>query len=272
MLHTLWLLLSTIAFRPYVFVFLTLYLLLAITHIGWKRAVFYTVLAYFVAFACEWSSAVTDFGFPFGTYRYINTTSDKELWIAGVPFMDSLSFSFLSYVSWELAILLCGKLKASWQDVQVINRHAVRGSCAVTLLAACLMIYLDIIIDPLTLRGERWFLGRIYYYPNGGVYFGITIANFLGWFFVCLAILRLYLWLEKLLFKAEEQAGVRAYRYKTLGPVGLYFGVLGFNLFMTFWIGEALLGLVDVFISLPLALLVWLALLRGNEATAIQPG
>ena len=263
MLHTLWLLLSTIGYRPYVFIFLAFYLLLAITHIGWKRAVFYTVLAYFVAFACEWSSAVGGYSFPFGTYCYINTTSDKELWIAGVPFMDSLSFSFLSYVSWELAILLCGRLKANWHDVQVINRHAVRSSWSVTCLAALLMTYLDIIIDPLTLRGDRWFLGKIYYYPDGGVYFGITIANFLGWFFVCLAILRLYLWLEKLLFKAEVKAGVREYRYKALGPVGLYFGVLGFNLFMTFWIGEVLMGTVGIFITLPLVLMIWLALRSG---------
>ncbi len=270
MLHTLWLLLSTIAYRPYVFIFLSFYLLLAITHIGWKRAVFYTVLAYIVAFICEWSSAVGGYSFPFGTYRYINTTNDKELWIAGVPFMDSLSFSFLSYVSWELAILLCGRLKAKGYDIHILNRQAVRSSWAITFLAAFLMTYLNVIIDPLTLRGDRWFLGKIYYYPDGGVYFGITIANFLGWFFVCLAILRLYLWLEKLLFKAQDQAGVKVYRYKALGPVGLYFGVLGFNLFMTFWIGELLLGIVGIFISLPIVLMLSLAVRQAKSIHSMQ--
>lgn len=264
-MQTLQLLLSTIAYRPYVFIFLAFYLVLAITHIGWKRTAFYTVLAYFVAFACEWSSAVSPWGFPFGVYRYINVTGDRELWIAGVPFMDSLSFSFLSYISWEVAILLCGRVQASWRDVQIMNRTAVRSSWAVTVVAAVLMTYLDIIIDPLTIRGERWFLGKIYYYPEGGIYFGITIANFLGWFFLCLAILRLYLWLEKRLFPATEQAGIRQHRYQPLGPVGLYFGVLGFNLFMTFWIGETMLGIVDIFITLPLLLLVGLALRRGAE-------
>jgi uncharacterized membrane protein len=269
MLHTLELLLSTIAFRPYVFIFLGCYLALAITHMGWKRTAFYTVLAYLVAFICEWSSAVSPWGFPFGVYRYINTTSDRELWVAGVPFMDSLSFSFLSYISCELAILLCGQVRASWHDVKVINRAAVRATWPVTLLAACLMTYLDIIIDPLTIRGDRWFLGKIYYYPEGGIYFGITLANFLGWFVVCATILRLYLWLERRLFNATNHAGAREYRYKPLGPVGLYFGVLGFNLFMTFWIGEAQLGLVGVFISVPLILLVWLAVRRGAETTML---
>lgn len=262
--HFIQLLFSTIAFRPYVFVFLAFYLAIAITHIGWKRTAFYTVLAYLVAFVCEWSSAVGDYGFPFGPYRYINTTSDKELWIAGVPFMDSLSFSFLSYLSWETATLLCGKLKVSWRDVQIINRDEVRASWSVTLVAAFLMTWLDIVIDPLTIRGERWFLGKIYYYPQGGVYFGITLSNFFGWFALAIVIVRLYLYLERRLFRPDDVAGIIAYPYKALGAVALYGGVLGFNLFMTFWIGETLLGIVDIFIILPLALAIALALRRAG--------
>jgi uncharacterized membrane protein len=266
MLHTLWLLLSTVAFRPYVFVFLFFYLILAITHLGWRRAAFYTVLAYLVAFACEWSSAVGDYWFPFGPYRYVNTTSDKELWVAGVPFMDSLSFSFLSYLSWETAILLCGKLEASWRDVQVINRESIRSSWTVTLVAAFLMTWLDIVIDPLTIRGERWFLGKLYYYPQGGVYFGITLSNFVGWFVLAIFIIRLYLWLERRCFHSTERRGAVAYPYQALSAVLLYGGVLAFNLFMTFWIGETLLALVDIFIILPIAVMIALALRHGSTA------
>jgi uncharacterized membrane protein len=259
MLSHVELLLSTIAYRPYVFVFFACYLLLAVTHIGWKRTALFTVLAYTIAFLCEWSSAVAATGFPFGLYYYINTSSDKELWIAGVPFMDSLSFTFLSYVSWELATLLRGKLQASWRDVQVLNAEVVRRQGRTWLLAAFLMMYLDIIIDPVALRGDRWFLGKIYYYPDGGSYFGITLANFLGWYFVCFVIISLFVWLERSLFREAASAGVRAYRYKALGAVALYFGVLGFNLFMTFWIGERELGVVGVIIILPLAVMVWLS-------------
>ena len=263
MLHTLWLLLSTVAYRPYVFVFLFFYLLLAITHLGWKRAAFYTALAYLVAFVCEWSSAVGDYWFPFGPYRYLNTTNDKELWVAGVPFMDSLSFSFLSYISWETAILLCGKLKTNWRDVQIINRNEVRGKWTTTVVAAFLMMWLDLVIDPLTIRGERWFLGKLYDYPQGGVYFGITLMNFVGWFLLAIIIVRLYLWLERRLFNPDDCAGVFAYPYQSLGAVGLYGGVLGFNLFMTFWIGEMMLGITDIFIILPIVLMIALAWQRG---------
>ena len=258
------LLLGTLLLRPYVFVFFACYLFLAITHIGRKRTLIFTLVAFLIAFLCEWSSAVAATGFPFGLYYYIAETTKKELWIAGVPFMDSLSFTFLSYVSWELAVTLLAKLQVSWRDVQKDAPPALRHSWAVTLLAAFLMMYLDIIIDPVALRGDRWFLGKIYYYPNGGSYFGITLANFLGWYFVCAAILRVFAWLEKV-FKFSDTKGILNYHYKALAPVGLYFGILGFNLFMTFWIGEKELGVVGVVIILPLVVLLLLALYRGQH-------
>lgn len=272
MLHFFYLLLSTITYRPYVFVFFACYLFLAITHIGWKRTALFSVLAYLIAFLCEWSSAVALTGFPFGLYYYINTTSDKELWIAGVPFMDSLSFTFLSYVSWELATMLTGHVRASWRDVQVLNGEQARKSWGAILLAPFLMMYLDIIIDPVALRGDRWFLGKIYYYPDGGSYFGITLANFLGWYFVCFVIVRLFVWLEQTVFARTKNltAGGCHYRYKSLGPVGLYFGVLGFNLFMTFWIGERTLGVVGVIIVLPLLVMILLKIYQSLRQVGVE--
>jgi len=254
-LHFFQLLLGTIILRPYVFIFFAIYLFLAVTNLGWKRAGLFTIIAYLTAFICEWSSAVAATGFPFGLYYYIDQTSHRELWIAGVPFMDSLSFTFLSYVSLELAtILLC--------RFRMANAERIRRTWQAALLASFLMMYLDIIIDPVALRGDRWFLGKIYYYPNDGAYFGVTIANFLGWFFVCFVIIRLFVWLDRLLFKGDDKihSGVIDYRLKPLGSVGLYFGVMGFNIFMTFWIGETLIGITGVIIILPLLVMILLTL------------
>lgn len=252
MLHFFELLLGTITYRPYVFVFFAIYLLIAITNIGTKRTVIFTVLAFVVAFLCEWSSAVAKTGFPFGLYYYLANTTDKELWIAGVPFMDSLSFTFLSYVSWELAVTLLSSTKK-------INRH----SWSVTLLASFLMMYLDIIIDPVALLGERWFLGKIYYYPNGGSYQGITLANFLGWFFVCATILRIFSIIDRRI--KVNSKGISIYPLKPFFPLGLYVGILGFNLFITFWIGEKELGVTGILILLPLLLMMAMSLTRNNS-------
>lgn len=262
MFNFLQLLASTILYRPYVFIFFGCFLFIAITSIGWKRTIVFTATAYTIAFICEWSSAVAGTGIPFGLYHYIPDTIGRELWIAGVPFMDSLSFTFLSYISWELSTLLLGELKASQGDLQVVNGERTRKSWRAAFLASFLMMYLDIVIDPVALRGDRWFLGKIYYYPDGGVYFGVTLANFIGWYIVCFVIIRINLLLERIVFAKAKTltAGVRAYRYKALGPVGLYLGILGFNLFMTFWIGELLLGIVGVIVTMPLAVMVMLAI------------
>lgn len=269
MLRTIELLLSTVALRPYVFVFFACYLFLAITHIGYRRTVLFTIVAFLVAFLSEWSSAVAGTGFPFGLYRYIDTTRDQELWVCGVPFMDSLSFTFLSYVSWEMAILTLGRGRFRWKDAQL--SHGVRrNSLGVTLLASLFMMYLDIVIDPVALLGDRWFLGKIYIYPDGGAYFGVTLMNFVGWFIVCFVILWVYIALESRIGSQRERAGGTAsYRYKALGPAVLYFGVLAFNLFMTFWIGERLLGLVGTFLAGVLLTLVTVSICKGNVANVV---
>jgi uncharacterized membrane protein len=255
MFEILRLLLSTVIFRPYVFIFFGCYLIIAVTSIGWRRTILFTVTAYTIAFICEWSSAVAGTGFPFGHYSYIPDTIGKELWIAGVPFMDSLSFTFLSFISWELATLLLSRLKG-----EPGKEDQIRRSWSATFLGSFLMMYLDIIIDPVALRGDRWFLGKIYSYPVVGIYFGVTLANFIGWYFVCFAIIRVYLLLERFVKASNITAGVRSFRYKAIGPVGLYLGILGFNLFMTFWIGELFLGTVGVIVILPIVVMVILAI------------
>ena len=103
MVHFLWLLAGTIWLRPYVFIFLGAYLLIAIWHLGAGRALAFLVLGYLISWAAEFCSI--NFGFPFGEYLYIPATLDREIWVAGVPFMDSLSYVFLAYASYSLALV-----------------------------------------------------------------------------------------------------------------------------------------------------------------------
>ena len=267
MIELLRLLAGTVQLRPYVFIFFACYLFLAVTHMGWRKTVLYTVFAYLIAFACEFSSVHN--GFPFGLYHYVRATRDRELWIAGVPFMDSLSFTFMSYISWELANLFRSPSIVSRKDVQVISLKRIQNSWATAALAGTLMMYLDIIIDPLTLRGSKWFLGQIYYYPDGGVYFGVPISNFLGWWFVGFVIVRVFSFIEQRLFDAfRPEPGVVFYRYKAIGAPILYFGVLGFNLAVTFCIGERLLATAGTFIALCLLLLLLVAVDRNKQPGA----
>src|SRR5579859_2495183 len=98
------LLLSTIALRPYVFIFLASFLFISIVNFGLRTTLLFAVFTYLAALACEWSSIHN--GFPFGLYHYVEATRGREIWVFGVPFMDSLSFTFLGFASYTVALLL----------------------------------------------------------------------------------------------------------------------------------------------------------------------
>lgn len=218
--------LGTIIYRPYVYAFFVCFAFFAIRQLRVRGFFAWTVMAWIVAFLAEYSS--TRNGFPFGIYRYFDATRTRELWISNVPFWDSLSFVFLSYFSWILAGAL------------ITPKGALRSTLmrpSTTLLSGLLMMMLDIVIDPLTLLGDRWFLGRIYDYPTGGTYFGVTLANFAGWFVVGMAIPLFY----QLLSRTKALASTRWREFSGLelwACFGVYAGVFLFNLGITAWLSE----------------------------------
>jgi len=242
--------------RPYVFVFLAVYLVAAVSKMGWKKTLVFTLIAYIVAFVAEFSSTRT--GFPFGLYHYVDITRDRELWIANVPFWDSLSFTFLCYLGFSLAVLMYSPLQIRPGDVQVVDTCEIRQSRRVLVTATVLMTLIDVVIDPLTVRGDRWFLGKLYYYPNGGVYFGVPLSNFVGWALVGAVTISLFQWFERRQWLSSDlarPAGVRYLPYAGLLEPLLYTSVLLFNVVLTFAIGETLLGIIALMIYLPVAVL-----------------
>jgi putative membrane protein len=146
---------------------------------------------------------------------------------------------------------------------------AIRTAWPALMLAAAFLMFIDVIIDPVALRGDRWFLGLIYGYPDPGLYFGIPLMNFVGWAVVGLIALSIYFIIDRRLPPLPPDTF--ATRHLLLG-CGLYYGVLLFNLAITFWIGEPLLGLVGIMIYLPVTLLFVLRLLnRVPDAVAARP-
>jgi uncharacterized membrane protein len=243
-----------IILRPYVFVFFAVYLLAAVTRMGWRPTLVFSLLAYAVAFAAEFSSTRT--GIPFGMYHYIDVTRDRELWISNVPFWDSLSFTFLCYLGWRLGVLLHAPLLVRRGDVQVVETRTIATSWSACLSGSLLMTWLDVVIDPLTVHGDRWFLGRMYFYPEGGVYFGVPLSNFVGWFVVGVTTIRLFqIWERHWGSPGVQPTGPRPVPYAGLPEPLLYLGILVFNLSLTFWIGEPLLGTVGVMIYVPTTVL-----------------
>jgi uncharacterized membrane protein len=224
---------GTLLLRPYVFLFLAAFLVCGVRDIGIRRTAIFMAWAWPVAFVAEVLS--TRIGIPFGLYHYTGDTRGQELFISNVPFFDPLSFVFLAYAAYCLARVALER----------------RNPLSLTLVSGALMMLLDVVIDPLAVRGDRWFLGHIFWYANGGVYFGVPLSNFLGWWIVGAVSVGGYLWLTR----------GRAEGRRPIPGVGLYYGVLLFNLVMTAWIGEYSLLMSGV--VLHLALGVALAAVRS---------
>ncbi|MBM4199841.1 MAG: carotenoid biosynthesis protein [Gammaproteobacteria bacterium] len=182
-------LLWSMTFRPYVTVFLLAFLALSYVEQGLMRTVIWIFTGYLIAFTAEWGSI--NYGIPFGWYAYDAAALAHDLVVCGVPFFDSLSFSFLSYVSFSFAQYLQSPLLIRGFDVQRVTLRATRNSPLTLLLGSMLMVVTDLIIDPIALQGRYWALGEIYHYPEPGIHFGVPLANYGGWFVV--AILTLWL-------------------------------------------------------------------------------
>ena len=250
------LLFKTIALRPYVFLFLAAFLFSAIKLIGWPRTWRFWLISWVTAFVCEFSSTRT--GVPFGWYFYNGSTVGQELYFFDVPFMDSISFSFLLFASYCVALGLLLPIERSQTKETGSLRQLgwslqTRTSWAVYGLTAFLFAFIDMVIDPVALRGDRWFLGKIYYYPNPGWHFGVPVANYVGWAVVGLISLAIYFPLDRRLPSLKPPPSITQ---RLLLGIGLYYGVLSFNLGMTFWIGETFMGLSGLLMHLPILLIL----------------
>lgn len=255
----------TIAHRPYVFCFLISFFILATLHIGILRTLIWLLWGFSVAWISEVSSIRN--GFPYGEYHYIYESMQGELILGGVPVWDSLSYTFVAYASYAMAWFLAEPHFSKFKmDPHVSPSRPLKTS----LIAALLMMAADIIIDPVSNLGEKWFLGKIYFYPHGGIYFGVPWTNFAGWFLVGLVIIAGFQILEKIIFVRWKLPtwGAKRFSYQALLGPGFYFGIVGFALTMTFLVGAYRLGAA----SAALAILLLTATLRRAARVLICRG
>jgi uncharacterized membrane protein len=267
------LLLSTIALRPYVFIFLASFLFISIVNFGLRTTLLFTVLTYGVSLACEWSSVHN--GFPFGLYHYIEATRDREIWIAGVPFMDSLSFTFLGFASYSVALLLSAPLYRRGADLRILDTWQLRRAPRVWLMAALFMVMIDWVVDPLSVLGDRWFLGRIFWYDPPGPHFGVPISNYLGWYFVATITIAIFVLLDAAINRGTEKplGTVPTLPSRALLGPALYAGIVLFGITMLFHIGANGIAWASVFVFVPFATLALLILTRADyygDAAAVE--
>jgi uncharacterized membrane protein len=215
---------GTVMLRPYVFGFLAAFLVAGAMDLGWRRTLLFGGWVGPLSWLSEFTS--TRIGIPFGFYHYTGLTRGQELFLADVPLMDCLSFTFLAYAAFCLARGALGARPAS--------------PAGLALTSGVLMMLLDVVIDPAAVRGDRWFLGWIFYYPDGGVYFGVPLSNFAGWMLLGVLSVGGYL----VATGRRGGSGFDRHGRRVAPGIALYYAVLAFNLVVTGWIGEWVLLIV----------------------------
>jgi putative membrane protein len=104
-------------------------------------------------------------GFPFGHYVFTGLMGPKVL---QVPLLLVLAYLGIGYCSWVLAVLILGH-----RDERVTGARVV----ALPLLAGLIMVAWDVSMDSIWATLDRAWIWR-----DGGIYFGVPISNFAGWY------------------------------------------------------------------------------------------
>lgn len=225
--------------RPYVTLFLVAFLAFSWLEQGKLRTLVWLVSGYLVALAAEWGSI--NYGIPFGYYVYHREALKNDLLVAGVPFFDSVSFAFLSYVSFSFAQFFLSPLWARGLDIQRVTSRRARNSASVLLLGSCLMVVIDVVVDPAAIHGKHWFLGDIYHYPVPGDHFGVPMANYAGWLVVAWVTIllnqRFDAWLARREIRLDRTPALPYVPAKGLFAPLFWTGIIAFELGITAWLG-----------------------------------
>ncbi|HZC06442.1 MAG TPA: carotenoid biosynthesis protein [Ktedonobacterales bacterium] len=140
-----------------------------------KTAIFFTV-ATLLPLTAELIGTST--GWPFGPYEYTDLLGAKIL--GKVPFTIPLSWFYMGFTAYLLASAITGLLK-------------VRGRTFWSLaLGAWLLMAWDLALDPAMVRNQVFPFWNWY---THGVYFGMPLQNFVGWWFVGFLFMGLSRWL-----------------------------------------------------------------------------
>ena len=169
--------LHTITHRWWALIFIPVFFWAATAERTWVRALRFFAIATGVSLGAEYLSTHT--GFPYGHYDYIARTRGYELYISNVPVFVPLTFGVVVWAGRALA-----------------NRiGAARASLIVG--GALLATAMDLVIDPMTLRGGSWFMGSLYAYRSSGPWFNVPWSNYAGWILVSAVILSIDTVLER---------------------------------------------------------------------------
>ena len=168
--------------------YVTLGAIAAVLHASWafgaRRAALLFVAAVGIALGTELLGTST--GFPFGGYAYTSLLGYRILGL--VPFPIPISWFYMLYC----ALALCARLFPSRDDARTRWLWAAA--------AAALLTAWDVAMDPAMVSTSHWV------WRESGVFYGMPLTNWLGWFGTGLVIARVMVSITRPTLVAERNA------------------------------------------------------------------
>lgn len=162
--------------------------------LGRRRTAIFFAVATLLPLTAELIGTST--GWPFGHYAYTDLLGAKVL--GRVPFTIPLSWFYMGFTAYLLASVITGALR-------------LRGRTFWSLaLGAWLLVAWDLALDPAMARNAVFPFWTWY---THGVYFGMPIQNFVGWWLVGFIFMGVSRWL----WRADAPADLPAWL-----PLGMY--------------------------------------------------
>lgn len=178
-------LVGTLVGRWYVTGFGVAFAVLAVRHLGWRRALAYAVVAVGVGVAAE--NASVHVGFPYTRYSFNEGLRGDELFVGDVPLMVSLSYAFMAYFAFAAARIVVAGPRRTRGDAPVLE-YAV---------AVVLAVWALWVVDPVSRLGAHFFLGELFRYEGPGFWFGLPLGSQLGFTLTSAVLIGMLTWLAR---------------------------------------------------------------------------
>jgi len=208
----------------------------AIYLLGGKSASILFITTFLITLFMETLSVKT--GFPFGHYHYTNKLG--PLFLGLVPYIIPLTWFMMAYPSFVMARRILSQTTASF-----------RSMLSISTLGGLILTSWDLVMDPLMVRGDHWI------WETKGLYFGIPLQNFFGWWLTAFLVYLIFLMIQNKILKnvQESKSDIDSYVVLLYGITGLgslnnawhvqYYGPFGFGLLtMATWIILAIKNII----------------------------
>ncbi len=203
--------------------------------LGWGRAALLLGLTFFVSLLFE--SVGVSTGIVYGPYHYTDRLGAKFLGL--VPYLIPLAWFMMMYPSYLIAARLLPRTLIGWRRVL-----ALAG------LAGIVMTAWDLVIDPLMVAAGHW----VWEVP--GVYFGIPIHNYWGWWLTTFTTYLVFLLLTRQTSETSSDFGGSEAGFDRLAVLSYLVTAAGsMILAVTYGLGGPVL--VGLFAMGPWILLAW---------------